>query len=268
MANPISRTAYYTLGVRAWDAAQPKPVCADRFAQTFMNDDARKVWEEFKGFPRPNGSNAARHRIIDDHLRAALAQHPHAPVILLGAGFDSRALRLNRGHWFEIDEPEILDYKESRLPAATAPNPLVRVPIEFAREPLRDKLPPVDRGQHVHVVIEGVFMYLDRAQKTAVLDTLRAAYPSHTIYCDLMRRAFFESYSRDLHLKIVGMGATFTDMVEDPERLFLDRGYTIVDTTSVAVFASEHHVMDIPAFVIRWFMRTLRDGYAIWVFRA
>jgi hypothetical protein len=83
-----------------------------------------------------------------------------------------------------------------------------------------------------------------------------------------MRRAFFESYSRDLHLKIVGMGATFTDMVEDPQRLFPDHGYTTVDTTSVALFASEHRVMDIPTFLIRWFMRTLRDGYAIWVFRS
>ena len=32
MQNPISRTAYYTLGVRAWDAAQPKPMCGDSLA--------------------------------------------------------------------------------------------------------------------------------------------------------------------------------------------------------------------------------------------
>ena len=72
MENPISRTAYYTLSVRAWDAKQPKPLCGDNLAETFMNDDARKVWKEFKDELRPNTSNAARHHIIDRALQDAL----------------------------------------------------------------------------------------------------------------------------------------------------------------------------------------------------
>jgi methyltransferase (TIGR00027 family) len=267
MSNPISRTAYYTLGVRAWDASQPKPLCGDSFASAFVNDDARRLWDEFSSFHKPNFSNAARHAIIDRHLRKALASDRNATVVIIGAGFDTRAFRLGGGRWFEVDEPEILSYKESRLPSTTAPNPLVRVPIAFASEELKNKLPRVEPSQHVHVVIEGVLMYLDQAQRAALLATLRETYASHTVYCDLMRRSFFESYSRDIHTKIVGLGTTFSDMVEQPEQLFLRAGYTTIASTSIVLHAAEHASIGIPAFAIRWFLGTLRRGYTIWVFR-
>ena len=85
MANPISRTAYYTLAVRAADAASANPICDDTFAERFMNDDARRVWEEFKSLTPPNVSNAARHAMLDEHLRRELATAPHAAVVIIGA---------------------------------------------------------------------------------------------------------------------------------------------------------------------------------------
>lgn len=267
MANPISRTAYYTLAVRAADAAGANPILGDSFAQRFMNADAQAVWEEFKSFTPPNVSNAGRHAMIDEHLRRELAADPNATVVIIGAGFDTRAFRLRGGRWFEFDEPEILTYKESRLPAAEAPNPLVRVPIHFGSDALADKLGIVGTPANVHVVIEGVLMYLTHAQRAALLQTLEARFPHHTIYCDLMRKKFFESYSRPVHEKIVGMGATFTDMVEEPERLFLDAGYTMMDRASVPLYSMNRKSVGIPAFMIRWFLRTLREGYVIGVFR-
>ena len=267
MANPISRTAYYTLAVRAADAATAKPILGDTFAQKFMNDDAKAVWEEFKSFTPPNASNAARHAMIDAHLRRALAADPQATIVIIGAGFDTRAFRLQGGSWFEVDEPEILTYKEGRLPAATAPNPLRRIAIEFAREPLAEKLAMITAASSVHIVIEGVLMYLTREQRLSLLRTISGRFPHHTIYCDLMRKRFFDQYSRDIHEKIVGMGATFTDMEDAPERLFTGNGYSMVDIASVPLYAVEHASIGIPALAVRYFMRTLRDGYVIAAFR-
>jgi methyltransferase (TIGR00027 family) len=267
VANPSSRTAYYTLAVRAADAASPRPVLADTFAQRFMNDDARAVWEEFKSFKPPNASNAARHAMIDEHLRRALAADPQATIIIIGAGFDTRAFRLSGGRWFEIDEPEILTYKESRLPAAGAPNPLQRIPIEFARESLADKLATIAAPSTVHIVIEGVLMYLNREQRVSLLRALSERFPHHTIYCDLMRKHFFETYSREVHQKIVGMGASFSDMEERPERLFLENGYTQQALDSVPLYAVDRMDFGVPAFAVRYLMRTLREGYVIGAFR-
>jgi hypothetical protein len=82
-----------------------------------------------------------------------------------------------------------------------------------------------------------------------------------------MRKSFFEKYSRDIHEKIVGMGATFTDMEETPERLFTENGYATVAITSVPLYAVERANIGIPAFAIRYFLGTLRKGYVIAVFR-
>jgi methyltransferase (TIGR00027 family) len=266
MQNPISRTAYYTLAVRNWDAAQPKPMCGDSLARSFMNPDAEGVWQQFKGYHRANASNAARHAIIDEHLSTVLEARPQAPVIVIGAGFDTRAFRLKGGHWIEVDEPSILTYKESRLPAARAPNRLTRVPIAFSRESLAERLAPFAGWESPHVIIEGVLMYLTQSQREELIATLRKLFPNHFVYCDLMRQSFFEKYSRDLHEQIVGMGATFRDISETPEKLFTEAGYRKLACTSIPLRAAQSGNLDIPPFVVKWVLGTLRNGYCIWKF--
>lgn len=139
-----------------------------------MNEDAQRVWAEFKDFTPPNLSNAARHAMVDAHLRRELAADPAATVVIIGAGFDTRAFRLKGGRW--------------------------------------------------------------------------------------MRKKFFERYSRPVHEKILGMGATVTDMVDEPERLFLAAGYTMVELASIPMSAAARKSIGIPSFVVRWFLRTLRNG--------
>ena len=266
MSNPISRTAYYTLSVRAWDAAQPKPMCGDSFAAAFMNAEAEQIWEQFSGFYRANASNAARHAIIDEYLSTELAASPKARVIVIGAGFDTRAFRLKGGQWVEVDEAAILTFKEASLPAATAPNPLTRVSISFSDESLADCLAPFAGTEPVHVVIEGVLMYLTQPQRRELLETLRKLFSRHFVYCDLMRQSFFEHYSQDLHDQIVSIGAAFTDMGETPERVFIDAGYRPLTRASIPLHAAKLGGFGIPPFVIRWFLGTLRRGYCIWKF--
>ncbi|HEX7043008.1 MAG TPA: class I SAM-dependent methyltransferase, partial [Burkholderiales bacterium] len=262
--NPIARTAYYTLAVRAWDASRAKPVCGDRYAAAFMNEEAAAIWERFKDLAKPNGSNATRHAIIDEHLREELAKDRTARVVVIGAGFDTRAYRLDGGHWIEVDEPAIIRYKEERLPAERAPNPLTRVPIRFARDALADVLARFTARERTHIVLEGVLMYLTRPQRVELLHALRACFPRHVVYCDLMRRSFYTSYARAVQERMARMGAAFHDMVEDPEALFVEAGYQAAACTSIALTAAERGAVGIPPFVIRRFLRTLRDGYSIW----
>jgi methyltransferase (TIGR00027 family) len=266
MQNPISRTAYYTLGVRTWDAAQPKPMCGDSFAASFMSAEAEKIWEQFEKFPRPNASNAARHAIIDELLGAGLAADPKARVVVVGAGFDTRAFRLKGGQWIEVDEPAIITYKEARLPSARAQNPLTRVTISFTHESLVDQLAPFAGPEHTHVVIEGVLMYLTQAQRRELLASLRQLFPNHVVYCDLMQKSFFNRYARPLHEKFVAMGTTFTELSEAPERLFTEAGYQPLGWISIALRAAEVRSFGIPPFVVRYFLRTLRKGFCVWRF--
>src|SRR6476660_2524946 len=137
---PISKTAFYCCGVRMEDAASARPVCNDSYARIFMNDEGLAILEQFKNETRPNASNVARHRIIDDLLQQEILHQPDLLVIILGAGFDSRAYRLQGASWVELDEPQVISYKNERLPAANAHNHLQRIPIDFAIESVDDKL--------------------------------------------------------------------------------------------------------------------------------
>ncbi len=93
------------------DAQSDNPVCGDDFAARFMDANAMRVFNAFLPFERPNASNVARHRIIDDLLRDRLAERPDSQIFLVGCGFDSRAYRLNGGTWVEVDEDPLIAEK-------------------------------------------------------------------------------------------------------------------------------------------------------------
>src|SRR5215470_1163030 len=189
---PISKTAFYCCGVRMQDAEREKPVCGDTYAKVFMNEQGLQILEVFKNETRPNTSNVGRHRIIDDLLRQELVAKPDLTVVIIGAGFDTRAFRLKGGTWIELDEPQVITYKEERLPAANSENELQRISIDFATDSLEQKLAPFSGRNLVVVVIEGVFMYLEEGAIEQTLLTLHRLFPRHKLICDLMTRDFFE----------------------------------------------------------------------------
>lgn len=264
---PISQTAFYCCGVRMQDAERERPVCGDVYAKVFMNEDGLRILEKFKDETRPNSSNVARHRIIDDLLRQELAAHRDLRVVIVGAGFDSRAYRLKGGSWIELDEPQVIAYKNERLPVSECPNELHRIAIDFSTESLADKLSAfASRGGPVVVVVEGVFMYLEQQAIEELLQTLRRLFPQHKLICDLMTRKFFEKYGRTIHEKLTGMGAVFKFTADNPEEVFVKNGYQRVDQISVAVKSMEFEGKNIPKILFKTLLRTLASGYAIYVF--
>jgi methyltransferase (TIGR00027 family) len=263
---PISQTAFYCCGVRMQDAERDQPVCGDVYAKAFMNEDGLRILEAFKDETRPNTSNVARHRIIDDFLRAELAAHPDLTVVIIGAGFDSRAYRLNGGAWVELDEPQVIAYKNDRLPVSECPNELHRVAIDFSTDSLEEKLAPFAGRSPVVVVIEGVFMYLEHETIQRLLQTLHRLFPQHKLICDLMTRRFFEKYGRTIHAKLTGMGATFKFTVDDPEKVFVQNGYRRIGWSSIVGSSMEFESKKIPTILLKTLLRSLTTGYAIYVF--
>lgn len=230
---PISRTAFYTAGVRMLDARKRHPICGDHYAERFMDSDAQALLAQFRSFRNANQSNVCRHRMIDDVLREKLKDHPDRTVVLIGAGFDSRAYRVTGGRWIEVDEPELMRYKESCLPSSGCPNPLTRIPIEFATESLESKLAEFATPEEVVIVIEGVFMYLEPQSVISFLQTLKRLFPRHLLVCDLMTKGFFDRFVKAIHAQIEKLGATFKWLEERPEQFFVRNGYRLETQQSV-----------------------------------
>jgi len=263
---PISKTAFYCCGVRMQDAERDKPICGDTYAKVFMNEQGLQILDTFKDETRPNASNVARHRLIDDLLRQELLANPNLTIVIIGAGFDTRAFRLKGGTWVELDEPQVITYKEERLPAANSQNELHRISIDFATESLEQKLATFSGRSPVTVVIEGVLGYLEEAAIVKLLETLHHLFPRHRLICDLMTTEFFEKNAGTIHEKLTGMGATFKFTLDNPEEIFLKNGYRQLETIPVIEKAVLFEAGEIPPEVWQTVQPTLPQGYSIHVF--
>src|ERR1051326_551856 len=264
---PISKTAFYCCGIRMRDAESARPMCGDSYARLFMNEEGLRILAAFDDEEGPNAGNVARHRIVDDILRRELAADSKLQVVIVGAGFDSRAYRLRGGRWVEWGEPQVIAYKEERLPASGCENELRRVPVDFATEALEEKLAPFASEARVVVVLEGVLMYLEDSAIRELLRTLHKLFPRHVLVCDLLNRRFFEKYGQKIHRKVKDLGADFKFVVEDPERVFLESGYRRADKISIVGKSVEFRGGSVfMSLLLKTLLRTVATGYSIYVF--
>jgi methyltransferase (TIGR00027 family) len=235
-------------------------------ADRFLDPESRRAVESLLTLRAPAASNVARHRIIDDLVRARLARDPGLRVILPGAGFDTRAFRLPGGRWWELDDAPLLAYKEERLPAGTAPNPLTRVPVSFETDTLATHLAPLAGDDRALVVLEGVTMYLGDETLADTAAAVRSALPRATLVCDLMTPAFARTFGRPVRRALARLGATFGLRREQPRRLIERAGYTVRERHSIPGRAREAGTLAVPGWLFHSLLRGMRDGYAVYVF--
>jgi methyltransferase (TIGR00027 family) len=181
-AGTASRTAAYMALFRAIESARPagKRLFADPFAAAFLDRPLRlaafaarfPVVGELvpryidRRWPGPRPSGVVRTRVIDDAVRDALAEGC-SQLVLLGAGYDTRAYRLPELaeiETFEVDHPITQDVKRAVL-GRVLPNLPSRahfVPLDFERDSLAAALVAAGfrPGAPTCVVWEGVFSYL------------------------------------------------------------------------------------------------------------
>ena len=268
--NPISNTAYYCCGVRMEDASRNHSVCKDDYAERFMDERGRQIFEPFRSEKMANLSNIARCRLIDDYLSAELAGNNKLNIFTIGAGFDTRPYRLAGGNWIEVDEPQIISYKNERLPVEDCSNPLRRISIDFASESLADKLEGESNGDYTVFVIEGVFMYLDTKATKNTIDSIQNLFPKHVLYCDLMTKKFFTRFAQSVHSKLVASGGEFSTRPDFPETIFTQHNYHPMERIPMFKRARELGILwdeaKMPTFVswllLNLFLRDL-GGYAV-----
>lgn len=119
-----------------------------------------------------------RTRLIDGHVMRAISDGI-AQVVILGAGFDDRALRFKTAgvRFFEVDHPATQAAKCRNLERFTSPidSPaLVMVPCDFEVDDLGESLELAghDPSSPSLVVCEGVLVYLERE---SIIDLLAQA---------------------------------------------------------------------------------------------
>jgi len=136
----------------------------------------------------------ARTHYFDEAVRRAAADGA-TQIVVLGAGFDSRAYRFRQSHpqlrFFEVDLPATIEAKQKRVAAAlgAAPDTVRYSPIDFNTQKLEDVLPALgyDPKQKSLFLLEGVVMYVNAAGNDATFRfMLRHAAPGSTVVYDYL----------------------------------------------------------------------------------
>jgi len=186
-----SRTAQWVAAARGLGMLLPADVrvADDPFGVAFSSPRIARLLDEHR--PRALATvpglrvwvvyMQVRTRVLDDAVRAFVAGGGRQ-VVLLGAGFDCRALRLPElasATVFEVDHPATQRHKRATLERLGVTSPARYVTWNFETRPL-DELPSAlaaaghDRSQPTLTIWEGVTMYLSEPAIEASLRAISA----------------------------------------------------------------------------------------------
>ncbi|MEV7059550.1 class I SAM-dependent methyltransferase [Streptomyces microflavus] len=189
VAGGVGVTALLVAAARAIETHRPDSLARDVFAEHFVlaapasagwpihprqvpEGDADPLWGRFARY------FGLRTRVLDDFLLQSVHAGGARQVVLLGAGLDSRAFRLD---WppgcviFEIDREEVLAFKHQVLDGLSAAPKAARVPVPMdLRADWAGALPGAgfDPAAPSIWLVEGLLFYLPPAAETYLIDTV------------------------------------------------------------------------------------------------
>jgi len=188
-----------------------------------------------------------RTRVLDDIVRAFIAKQHAGQLVLLGAGYDCRALRLRAladVPVFEVDHPATQARKQRVLAKLGAASPAHYVTWDFEARPLAElpgalALAGLDRTRPVLTIWEGVTMYLTQG---AIDASLRAIHdwsaPQSQLAMTYFERTRIESPSPMMRLvrgAVRGIGEPFIWgwNRDEVEPYLAARGFAVRDNRSL-----------------------------------
>ena len=154
------------------------------------------VWLSSKLAPGFHEHLISRTRFIDDLIEKT-AKEGIEQYVILGAGYDSRANRLNLPpslKIFEVDQPEVSDIKLSKLPK-DLPNleNITYVNVDFSYQSLSEQLLTAgfDQTKSTIFTLEGVSQYITKEAVSSTIQELSSITKD-------ARSIFFMSYVDEL----------------------------------------------------------------------
>jgi methyltransferase (TIGR00027 family) len=215
MDSQASRTAESMAMFRALESARPEGtrLFTDPFAVHFLRPSMRlavraaekspAVQTQLANFidrrwPGARPSGVARTALIDRALREALGSAIEQ-VVILGAGYDSRAYRIDgmkRIKVLEVDRSETQRMKRERLSRVLRPMPphVTFVEMDFLRQTLPEALASsgFESGRKTFFIWEGVTHYLDPDAVNATMRFVGSCATGSTIAFTYVHRGLLD----------------------------------------------------------------------------
>jgi len=202
--------------------------------------------------PGVRGFTIGRTRYIDDALVAAL-EEGFDQVVILGAGYDSRAYRIpgiESTRVFELDLPQIQAEKRKRLSCLLerAPGHVVSVPIDLESQKLAEVLPGAGfrEGHRAFFVCEGVTEHVSAEAADGIFRyAASSAAPGSPIAFTYLDRGLLDGTKLfpGTRFHVSHGGFSLRSFALDPKRLapyLSERGLELIEDVAGAEFAERY----------------------------
>lgn len=169
----------------------------DRFMQLFVNNDVKiNIEKSYK--KKSFFAVAARHHYFNRILLKNIKLDFIKQIIILGAGYDTRAVNFNNIlsdrmiRVFEVDQPSILTYKEAIYNKNLIDKNAVYLTINYLCSNLISyfKSHGIDIKLPTYFLWEGNTMYLDKEEMDGILQMLRGNFQKFLISFDYVSNSF------------------------------------------------------------------------------
>ena len=244
----VGLTSRWVAANRALETEHASPLYRDAHARELAGDAGFDVLYSMRAasgmgtFNGPDPYLTIRTRFFDDALLGAVRDSSIDQVVILAAGMDARAFRLE---WprnvrvFEVDREDVFTHKEAVLSRVkAAPSCDRRVVQRDLAQPWVSALIDAgfDTGKKAAFLAEGLLYYLDEAAVASMLDALRSiATPGSWFGLDVMNREVLTSPFMASYLnKLTELGSPWKFGVADPEAFLASKGWQ-----GTAVFPGE-----------------------------
>ncbi len=175
-----AQTMLTTLYLKALDADFSRPVLGDEFAKATV-DRLDYDFSQTGMTPKWAPLITVRTAQYDIWARQFLAVHPHATVVHLGCGLDSRVFRLDPSpdvDWYDVDYPGVIALREKVFPKRPGYHMIATSAEDLS---WLDEI-PADRP--VLFLAEGISMYLTQDEGVALLRRVVDRFPSGELQID------------------------------------------------------------------------------------
>ena len=202
-----------TLLIPLYAKAQDNPL--------FVDEKARQILEgvqyDFRQLKIPQKTEVTlriRAKQLDAYTRHFIAAHPHALILHLGCGLDSRCLRVPSAEtrWIDLDMPDVIELRRKFYPETERYKMIGSSVTDLTWV---EAVNPA--GQPVFVVAEGLLMYLHESDVRALILCLHQKFPG----CRLVFDAFSKLTADRIkaHPSLQKTGASVHWGIDDPHEI-------------------------------------------------
>jgi O-methyltransferase involved in polyketide biosynthesis len=185
---PAQESLFLTLAGKALDSRLPHPFLGDTMADEVLS----KSGYDIAKFPPLTTKLldahtkvfdiAVRAKRLDEVVSRFVDRHPDAVVLDLGAGLDSRILRVNPPStvsWYDVDFPEVVDLRHRLLPEQVSAH---SISADLTDPNWLDEVPADRRAV---IVADGLVAFLRQDDFVSLLNRLTNHLPSGEIAFNL-----------------------------------------------------------------------------------